>query len=243
MPALEKEMAESLSLVLLSNAAHGFGTETLSGLGEITLRDGLVAGAASIGARRNAAWIIEREHKPQDWNSGNIDLTVWRKRRRQKEWFCSAELKWWHRNDTSNASNRRADLIRDFIRAGSVYPRLLQPDKMSFVLLLSTQASWGTTVERHEAGDHALCTHWKRAYATQSWDLKALKVCPGLRTAVKELRQMGVKIPNIIHSDLTYSVSIRQQRSQRGEVRCWSVRKPQNSTFLDDGELDEILGG
>lgn len=236
-------MAESLSLVLLSHAAHGLGTETLSGLGEITLRDGLVAGAAAVGARRNAALIIEREHKPQDWKSGNIDLTVWRKRKRQKEWFCSTELKWWHQDDANNASNRHAKLIRDFIRAGSVYPMMLKPDKMAFVLLLTTSSSWNTKVERHTAGDLSLCYRWTRAYVTQTWDLSALKGCPGVRAAVAELRGMGVKIPNIIHSDLTYSASIRQQRSERGEVRCWSVRKPQKTTFLSNAELDEIIAG
>jgi hypothetical protein len=78
--ALEDEIARSLSLIALSYAAHGLGTETLSGLGEITLRDGLVAAVAAVGARRHAPWIIEREHKPRDWDNGSVDLTVWRKR-------------------------------------------------------------------------------------------------------------------------------------------------------------------
>src|SRR5207249_1565962 len=75
----------------------------------------------------------------------------------------------------------------------------------------------------------------------QSWEINELRACPGVRAAVGELRQMGVQVPNIIHSNLIYSVTIRQQRSERAEVRCWSIRKPQNTTFLDDQPLDAIM--
>lgn len=240
MPKLEAEMARSLSLMLLSYAAHGLGTETLSGLGEITLRDGLVAAAAAVGARRQAAWIIEREHQPQDWNRGEVDLTVWRKRSKRMRWFCAAELKWWRKDDSNNASNRRAELMRDFIRAGAVYPRLLQPDKMAFVLLLSTKTSWSTTVARHDAGDAALCRHWKSAYGEQIWDIAVMRTCPAVRAAVRDLHGMGVQMPNIIHSRLAFSVCVRQQRSEPAVVRCWSVWKPQGSTFLNDAGVTQI---
>jgi hypothetical protein len=133
--------------------------------------------------------------------------------------------------------------MRDFIRAGAMYPMLLQPDKMALVLLLSTPSSWNTTVDRHEAGDARLCRNWTRAYHDQTWDVRGMAACPGVRAAVGELRAMGVPIPNIIHSDLLYSVTIRQQRSERAMVRCWSVWKPQNTAFLDDQALDAIAAG
>lgn len=243
MPALEDEMARSLSLVLLGYAAHGLGTASLSGMGEITLRDGLVAAAASVGATRGAAWIIKREHQPPAWKKGNVDLTVWRKRGRRQRWFCATELKWWHRDDSNNASNRRAELMRDFVRAGAVYPSLVQPDKSAFVLLLSTDASWSTTVVNHRDGDAALRNHWVKVYGEQAWDLCVLKTCPGVRRAVKELRSMGVQIPAIIRSKLAFSASVRQQRSDPATVRCWSVWKPQGATFLDDADMDSILAG
>jgi hypothetical protein len=230
---LEDEIARSLSMVVLSYAAHGLGTESLSGLGEITLRDGLVAAAAAVGARRRAAWIIQREHQPEGWRSGNVDLTLWRMRQRRRQWFCAVELKWWHKDDSSNAANRRAKLMRDFVRAGAVYPMLHQPEKMAFVLLLSTKESWGTTVARHHAGDRAICRHWESDYREQAWNLSSLQSCPSVRAAVTELHGMGVQIPNIIHSELCFSVRVRQQRSEPALVRCWAVWKPQRSTFLD----------
>jgi hypothetical protein len=240
--SLTHEMAKALSLVLLSHTSHGLGTDTLSGMGEITLRDGLIVGAAAVGARRRAAWIIEREYQPSSWSSGNVDLTVWRKTRHRRRWFCAAELKWWHQEDTNNAANRRTKLIRDFLRAGGVYQLLLQPDKMALVLLVSTAASWASTVTRHQAGDAHLCRNWERIYGTQRWNLIALRHCPGVRAGVTELRGMGVQIPGIIHSRLEYSVDVQQQRSTPATVRCWTVWKPQGSTILDGAAMDQIVG-
>lgn len=51
----ERSFAESVAAMLVSQAAHGLSTSSLQGLGEITLRDATIVGAASVGARMRQA--------------------------------------------------------------------------------------------------------------------------------------------------------------------------------------------
>ena len=72
-------LADATAHMLLSHACHGLATSSLEGIGEITLRDGLVVAAAAVGARTKRAWIFEREVLPDGWTDATVDLMVYRK--------------------------------------------------------------------------------------------------------------------------------------------------------------------
>ncbi|OOE43711.1 hypothetical protein BZG09_09545 [Salinivibrio kushneri] len=138
-----QELADRVASMLLSYAAHGLATSSISGMGEISLRDGLVAAAAASGANQSRSWIIKREVQPQGWLDSAVDLYIKSKTSHGNiREVGGVELKWWRRDDAGNASNRRRDLVKDFIRAASLFS---QVNDFAIVALLSTDVSWSKT--------------------------------------------------------------------------------------------------
>jgi len=78
-PSEIQELASGIANMLLSHAAHGLSTGSLHGMGEITLRDGLVVAAAAAGAKARQAWILAREFTPDGWSDAAVDLVIYRK--------------------------------------------------------------------------------------------------------------------------------------------------------------------
>jgi hypothetical protein len=139
-PVQVQELADRICSILISHAAHGLATSSLEGMGEITLRDSLVVAAAAAGAQTKQAWVFQREVLPVGWTDSAVDLMLYRTGNHDAQHLVGgAELKWWRHTDKSNASNRRRDLVRDFLRAAALYPGV---EDFAFVALLSTEVSW-----------------------------------------------------------------------------------------------------
>ena len=79
-PAQKKDSADAISSMLVSHAAHGIATASLDGMGEITLRDGLIVASAAVAARTRQAWMLGREMTPDAWTDASVDLVISRKR-------------------------------------------------------------------------------------------------------------------------------------------------------------------
>jgi hypothetical protein len=146
------------------------------------------------------------------------------------------ELKWWRHGDRTNASNRRRDLVRDFIRAASVYPSV---QDFAFVALLSTEVSWTSTTSTHGADETAMGLVTADD-GSKIWNVHKLRGSPAVRGAVRSLRGR-VPVPNIFHSKLLSSVELRFASGRSAFARVWSIRKPQRTHFLTDAELQEVL--
>ena len=72
-------LSDAFANILISHAGHGLATSSLHGMGEITLRDGLIVAAASIASELRQAWLLEREVQPQGWVDSDVDLLISRK--------------------------------------------------------------------------------------------------------------------------------------------------------------------
>ncbi len=231
-----KRLAQRLADILLSHAAHGLATGSLAGTGEITLRDGLIVAAAAHGAAEKRSWILEREVLPSGWSDAAVDLMVFRLgNANTKHLIGGVELKWWRQEDGGNAGNRRRDLVKDFIRAGSLYPSV---EEFSFVALLSTAGSWSATAST-TGSDNALMRRLLLV-GSQQWNIENDAGSAALRAAVRVLRGR-VPIPNIIRSELIAEQSLRSSTQEISFARVWHVRKPQSTRILTDNEIDAIL--
>lgn len=232
----EKEFAERIATMLLSHAAHGLATVALEQTGEITLRDGLVVAAAAEAAGSRQSWIIDREVVPTGWLDAPVDLYI-RKNGNNNTVITlgGVELKWWRKTDAANSANRRRDLIRDFIRAGSLYQ---QVSDFAFVALLSTEGSWSATTTT--SGTDKTAMTMLSAITNQKWNLKNMIGSKAIEGAMRSL-QGKVPMPNVFHTELLCTRSINDGATQLAFAKVWKVKKPQNTTFLDDGTLAKLL--
>lgn len=231
-----KNLGEAMASMLLSHAAHGLATGSLEGTGEITLRDGLIVAAAAEGARTRQAWIIRREVVPPGWTDAPVDLFL------QKSGNLGAvstiggvELKWWRKTDLANSANRRRDLIRDFIRAASLYS---QVQDFSFVALLSTEGSWAATTKTDGSDKVAMAK--LSALGSQKWNLKNMVTSKGVGGAMRSL-QGKVPMPNIFHTELLCTRALTNGPDQLAFAKIWKVKKPQNTITLTDAVLSALL--
>jgi hypothetical protein len=233
-----QELADRICAILIAHASHGLATSSLEGMGEITLRDSLIVAAAATGAQIKQAWVLKREVLPHGWIDSAVDLVIYRSGNLSalKE-VGGVELKWWRQNDKRNASNRRRDLVKDFIRAASLYPAV---DDFTFVALLSTEVSWvsTTSTDRADASAMALLT----AVGSQTWDIRTLAASPAVKGAVRFLNGK-VPIPNIFHSKLLSTLELNFASGRSAFAKVWLVKKPQKTHYCTDGEVDEILQG
>lgn len=235
-PAQVQELSDRICSILISHAAHGLATSSLEGMGEITLRDSLIVAAAATGAQAKQAWVLQREVLPVGWTDSAVDLMIYRTGNQGTQHLVGGvELKWWRHDDKSNASNRRRDLIKDFIRVAALYPDV---EDFAFVALLSTEVSWTSTTSTKATDAPAM------ALVTPSdskiWNMKALRDSPAVRGAVQSL-QGRVPVPNIFHSKLLSTLELHFASGRSAFARVWSVKKPQNTHFLSPLELQEIL--
>lgn len=231
-----KALAAGIGNILISNAAHGLATSSIQGLGEITLRDSLVVAAAAAGAKARQAWIIDREVVPNGWTDAPVDLMISRVGNGTNVVLMGGtELKWWRRSDAANAGNRRRDLIKDFLRAAALYP--IASD-FSFVALVATAESWEATTDTG-GSDNTAMRQLKRS-TSQNWNVTNQISSAALKSAVR-LLQGRVPICNIFHTELLYSsrFSINQERVALAKV--WRVKKPQNTVFLSDAQIANLL--
>ena len=233
-PSEERKFAASIAAMLASQAAHGISTVALQGLGEISLRDPTIVAAASIGARLKQAWLLLREEQPVSWSGGTVDVVVARMLPTQIRWVAGIELKWWRRADPGNAGNRRRDLVKDFIRAASLYPDLEGP---AFVALLSTQASWRRTTGTN--GNDTLPMTLVRRSGRQDWILPNLANCPAVRGSLRALNG-SVPVPNRFRSELISSVKISTNGTEEATARVWRLWKQQNTRFLSEQEIEAL---
>jgi hypothetical protein len=231
-----ERLAHCLADILLSYAAHGLATRAISGMGEITLRDGMVVAAAAHGSAEKRAWLIEREILPDGWSEAAVDLMLYRQGQAGTAHAVGGvELKWWRQEDSGNASNRRRELIKDFIRAGSLYQ---QVEEFSFVALLSTAGSWSSTASTGGTDQDVI----KRLamVGSQKWNLRQDRGSAALRAAVKSLSGR-IPVPNIIHTELVADRSLHNEVSQLAFAIVWAVRKPQNTRILLKADIDMII--
>lgn len=232
-----KSMADGIAYMLLSNAAHGLATSSLVGTGEITLRDALVVAAAAAGSKTRQAWIIDREVVPNDWTDAPVDLMISRLGNGGNVSLVGgAELKWWRRADHGNSANRRRDLLKDFLRAAALYPDV---SDFSFVALLATSESWNATTETGGT-DRAAMSLLKRK-GSRSWNVRSLGTSAALKGAIRLLHGR-VPICNIFHTELLSSSRISLDNERSALAKVWRVKKPQNTVFLADDRIAELLG-
>jgi len=231
-----QDLADRVCSILISHAAHGLGTTSLDGMGEITLRDGLIAAAASMAADMKQAWILKREELPPGWTDAAVDLIVFRRGNQGAEHPVGGiELKWWRQVSTSNASNRRKDLVKDFIRAASLYPTV---DDFAFVALLSTDVSWTSTTGTQAADAPAMAL--VTAQGSSTWNLPNLRAAPAVSNAVSFLAGK-LPIPNIFHSRLLSDVELKFASGKSAFAKVWAVNKPQNTHILSVAEIEGLL--
>lgn len=231
-----QELADRICSILISHAAHGLATSALEGMGEITLRDSLVVAAAATGAQLKQAWILQREVLPAGWKDAAVDLVIYKTGNQGavKE-VGGVELKWWRQNDKGNASNRRRDLVKDFIRAASLYPAV---DDFTFVALLSTEVSWTSTTATTGADSAAMAL--LAASGSQVWNLNTLSGSPAVKGAVRFLNGK-VPIPNVFHSKLLSTLELHFTSGRSAFAKVWLVKKPQNTHFCSQQEVGAIL--
>lgn len=231
-----RDLADRISSILMSHAAHGLATSSLVGMGEITLRDGLVVAAASSGSSLKQAWLLEREVVPNGWTDAPVDLLITRKGNQGAiKDVGGVELKWWRRADKSNGTNRRRDLVRDFIRAAALYQQM---ESFAFVALLSTEVSWDSTTQTDKGDRPAmdlLCNE-----DTQKWNLIKLKKCPAIKGAIRSLGNR-VPITNIFHTKLISSHALGLSSGRVASAMVWSVIKPQRSKIMTAAEIKKFL--
>lgn len=232
-----QDLADRFCSILMAHASHGIATSSLEEMGEITLRDGLIVAAAAAGASQKQAWIFKREELPAGWSDSAVDLTIYRRGNNEESKTVGAvELKWWRQTDSANASNRRRDLTKDFIRAASNYKNV---ESFSFVALLSTEVSCSATTST-TAGDKdvmALVT----GPGTQKWNLGQLADSPGIRSAVQALG-FRLPIPTAFHTKLLATFDLHLASGRTASARIWSVIKPQRTTYLAEAELESKFG-
>ncbi|WP_431257820.1 hypothetical protein ACQ86G_24980 [Roseateles chitinivorans] len=205
-------------------------------MGEITLRDSLIVAAATAGAQMNQAWVHKREVIPAGWIDSAVDLVVHRiGHKNVLHVVGGVELKWWRHQDKSNASNRRRDLVRDFVRAAALYP---QVEDFSFVALLSTEVSWATTTTTTGADASAMTL--LTANGTSKWNLQSLRSSPAVKGAVRSLNGK-VPVPNIFHSKLLSTLELHLASGRSAFARVWLITKPQKTHFFDANELHDFL--
>lgn len=235
-PAEVQDLADRICSILISHAAHGLATSSLEGMGEITLRDSLIVASAATGAQIKQAWILKREVLPAGWSDSAVDLVIYRQGNQGtiKE-VGGIELKWWRQEDKGNASNRRRDLIKDFIRAASLYPAM---DDFTFVALLSTEVSWTSTT--NTTGADASAMGLLTASGSQIWNLNKLSTSPGVKGAIRFLNGK-VPIPNIFHSKLLSTLELHFASGRSAFAKVWLLKKPQNTHYLTAQEVSDIL--
>lgn len=228
-------LAQRLVDILISHSAHGLATGSLTGMGEITLRDGLVVAAAAHGASEKRSLILEREILPNQWTDAAVDLMISRIGHEDvKHCIGGVELKWWRQEDGGNASNRRRDLVKDFIRAGALHREV---EEFSFVALLSTVGSWSATASTTGSDKDLMQRLLQRG--SQQWNLKKDNTAAAVKAAVKSLKGR-IPIPNILRSEIVADASLQSSGEEVSFARVWNVRKPQNTRILTAAEIDEI---
>ncbi|HEV2841278.1 MAG TPA: hypothetical protein VGW39_08145 [Chthoniobacterales bacterium] len=231
-------LGDAFANILISHAAHGFATSSLAGMGEITLRDGLVVAAAAVAAELRQGWLLTREFEPPDWQNADVDLLISRRGNGgETHLLAGLELKWWRREDGGNAANRRKDLVRDFFRAAALYSLV---EQIAFVALLSTSASWDATATT-DGSDHVAMGMLGTSGA-QQWNINPMIASSAVRGAMRDL--VGdVPITNIFHTKLISNAALHSNDQRRAFAKVWSVKKPQNSRFLDPDEVETLLLG
>ncbi|WP_175926327.1 hypothetical protein [Burkholderia cepacia] len=235
-PAEINALAEAIASMLVSHGAHGLATGSLEGMGEITLRDGLVVAAAAEAARTRQSWVIEREIVPPGWTDAPVDLYLGRVGNKGVvSTLGGCELKWWRKTDPSNAANRRRDLIRDFIRAASLYALV---EEFSFVALLSTEGSWSSTIGT--SGTDKAAMSMLSATGSQKWNLKKMIGSKAIEGAMRSLGDK-VPMPNIFHTELLCTRSLTDGANVLAFSKVWLVKKPQNTKMLTAAQLAVLI--
>ncbi len=235
-PTQVQDFADRICSILISHAAHGIATSSLEGMGEITLRDAMIVAAAAAGAEVKQAWVLRRENLPPGWADSAVDLIVFRAGNQGAEHpVGGVELKWWRQDSLSNASNRRKDLVKDFIRAAALYPTV---DEFSFVALLSTDVSWSSTTGTAGADKPAMDRI--TAIGSSSWNLNQLSDAPAVKNSVRFLAGK-LPIPNIFHSKLVSHVELKFASGKSAFAKIWAISKPQNTHVLSAVEIQSLL--
>lgn len=226
-----KQFADSVAAMMVAQASHGISTSSLVGLGEISLRDATIVAAASIGARLRQAWVLLREETPNGWHGADIDVVVARRVGANLRWVAGVELKWWRQSDGANAGNRRRELVRDFLRAASLYPLV---DDASLVALLSTEDSWSRTA--HSKGNDVSALALIKGQGVQQWNVQNLAACPAVRGAAQALSGHA-PVPSLFRSELLSTVTVQVDNHARAAARVWKVWKYQNTQFLTPPQI------
>ena len=228
-----KDFANRIADMLLSHAAHGLATSSVEGMGEITLRDGLIVAAAAMGAKSKRSWIIDREVLPPGWSDSAVDLVAYRNGNAGSLPIVGAvELKWWRRTDKANASNRRRDLIKDFIRAAALHKLA---EEFAFVALLCTADSWSSTTGISESDKEVM--KLLSGSGVQKWNLAKLKGSSSVRAALKSLDGKVSPISKNLHSELLSHRTIGDAGKTTAFAKVWSVRRPQSTSDLSSADI------
>lgn len=231
-----KDFANRVATMLLSHAAHGLATSSLEGMGEITLRDGLVVASAAMGAKNKRSWIIDREVLPQEWSDSAVDLLVFRKGNAGNLFMVGAvELKWWRRTDKANAGNRRRDLIKDFIRAAALHKAA---EDFAFVALLSTSDSWSSTTGTSQSDKEVM--RLLSGNGVQKWNFEKLKGSSSVRAALKTLDGHVTPVSKILHSELLSHRTIGDGAKTMAFAKVWSIRRPQKTSDLSSDNIKAL---
>jgi hypothetical protein len=149
----------------------------------------------------------------------------------------AVELKWWRQDDAANASNRRRDLLKDFVRAAALYA---QVESFSLVALISTAGSWSATVPT-SGSDRQVMTRLA-ATGVQKWNLRKDADSAGVRGALRMLKGK-CPVPNVFHTEVLAEARLQELEVQAACATVWAVRKPQGTRTLSEAEVWDLASG
>lgn len=231
----KKEFSDRVAYMLLSHANHSLSISALGGMGEITLRDGLVVASAAQAASKNYSWVVDREFEPSEWKDGAIDIVISKISRGSRTKVGSIELKLWRQNDSGNASNRRRDLVRDIIRSASFYKNV----DFSFFVLLSTSASWEATFPG-DGVDDEIRVMLESTSKDEKWNIRDLSSKNCIKNSLESLNKNKVEISSHFSTRLLSNLSTNNNDKTVVFTKVWSIKKTRNSRNFDATELSKL---
>ena len=128
-------------------------------------------------------------------------------------------------------------MIKDFFRAAALYSIV---EEIALVALVSTSFSWNATANTN--GSDEVPMGMLGEFNSQVWNMDLMIASSSVRGAMRQL--IGkVPVANAFHTRLISDVSITNANDRIAFAKVWSVRKPQNSRWLDEEEVEQKLSG
>jgi hypothetical protein len=113
-------------------------------------------------------------------------------------------------------------------------------EEIAFVALVSTAFSWRATASTKGSDEVAMGMLGEEG--SHVWNTDIMVASNAVRSAMREL--VGkVPVANIFHTKLISDVAITEGSERIAFAKVWSVKKPQNSRWLNEEEIEERVFG